>query len=374
MSSPDPIEAAPAQPKQRLLAVQGLRGLAAGLVVCAHAIQHGPGRASDPILLLGRFGVEIFFVISGIVIAYVAGNASFDGTRFIVRRIWRVVPLYWATTLVVAAAAILAPSIFKTTAFGVEYLVKSLLFIPSPLPGTTDWRPLFKLGWTLNYEVFFYAVVAALFWCTSMVRRAQLLTIVMGALVLLSFFVPTRSFIGFYADLNLIAFVIGVWFAVLWQKQAMQTLPSWAPLALGGLAAIACFIFFTLPVDVAKASLPGHLMMATAAALVVLTALSLESRIRSGRLLVWLGDISYSLYLTHMFVIGAGWAAINRLQISGPALPLAIGSLVLLALVVAHLSFILLERPMMRYQPFARRKRPPSHEGLREAGSVSNGR
>lgn len=362
-----------AAPKQRLLAVQGLRGLAAGLVVCAHAIQHGPGRAPDPIVLLGRFGVEIFFVISGIVIAYVAGNASFDGGRFIVRRIWRVVPLYWATTLVVAVAAIVVPSVFKTTEFGLEYLIKSLFFIPAPLPGTSDWRPLFKLGWTLNYEVFFYVVMAALFWCTSMVRRAQLLTIVMGTLIALSFVVPDRSLIGFYADLNLIAFVVGVWFAVLWQKQLLQRTPSWTPAVLAALAALACFRFFSLPVDVAKTTMSGHLMMATAAALIVLTALSLESRIKAGRVVVWLGDISYSLYLTHMFVVGAGWAAINRLHLTGPVLGIAIASLVLLALVVAHLSFILLERPMMRHQPFSKRATVPAHGNAGVAGSVTDG-
>ncbi len=180
--------------KQTFYSIQALRGLAASLVVIAHIFEHPSRGDPNALLLTGRFGVEIFFVISGFVMTHVAGEGAFSPGAFAVRRIMRIVPLYWVCTLLVFAVALVAPALFKTTTADVKHLVLSLFFIPAPDPqAASDWRPLFKLGWTLNYEMFFYAALLLLFWCRQRIQRSVILTVALGALVLLSFAIPPKA-------------------------------------------------------------------------------------------------------------------------------------------------------------------------------------
>jgi exopolysaccharide production protein ExoZ len=339
--------AAPRQ--ERVSSLQGLRGAAAALVVFAHAIEHAPGTAINPIVLTGRFGVEIFFVISGFVISYVAGERQFAPWIFIQRRIWRVAPLYWALTLVVGLSALIAPALYKTTRFDLSYLIKSLLFLPAPLPGTEDYRPIFKLGWTLNYEMFFYVAVALLFWCSNQVLRAVILTLAFGALMLGSFIPDLPGAVEFYANLNLLPFVAGVWLAVMWRKRVFQELPQPVAMGLAALATVVTVFFYFTPFEETKTP-AGHLLMAGSAVLISTAALAWERIFQNSRFSTWLGDISYSLYLSHMFLIGAGWAVFNKLGLE----PLSVMGAVFVAalffgsIVFAAIVYQLVEKPLGR--------------------------
>ena len=79
--------------KQTFYSIQALRGLAASLVVIAHIFEHPSRGDANALLLTGRFGVEIFFIISGFVMTHVAGEGAFSPGPFAVRRIMRIVPL-----------------------------------------------------------------------------------------------------------------------------------------------------------------------------------------------------------------------------------------------------------------------------------------
>src|SRR5262249_47851617 len=130
-----------------------LRALAALAVVYFHV-------TSDAGLQLpvniGAHGVDVFFVISGFIIAYI-GARSPDG--FLVRRLIRIVPFYWAATLVVFAVALLYPHVMRTTQADFAQLVYSLLFIPRETP-YAGMLPTLILGWSLNYEMYFYVLFA----------------------------------------------------------------------------------------------------------------------------------------------------------------------------------------------------------------------
>lgn len=335
------------RPGGRLVSVQALRGVAAFLVVVAHAIEHAPGRSGDAILLTGRFGVEIFFVISGVVILLAAGAGTFSPVKFMARRIWRVVPLYWLTTALFAVMAFALPKLFRTTLFDAEYLLRSLFFIPMPLPGGTDWRPLFKLGWTLNYEMFFYALMALLFWCASMKQRAVALTLILGAFAGASFVLPAKSgILAFYANLNVLPFICGVWLAI-WVATGLVRGREmrWALLAL---AALLTALFYQLPFALTK-DLGGHALMTLTALFIVAAALCFEQALSRFGASKWIGDISYSLYLTHMFVLGIAWAVLGKLGIEPGTVLGGVGTvgMILASLVVADLSYRFFERPLL---------------------------
>ena len=86
-----------------LLNLHLLRAIAALAVVYFH----GTSEAGLNLpVSIGSHGVDVFFVISGFIIAYI-GTRSPD--RFLIRRVIRIVPFYWAATLAVFGAAALAP-------------------------------------------------------------------------------------------------------------------------------------------------------------------------------------------------------------------------------------------------------------------------
>ena len=146
--------------------IQILRAVAALGVVALHVSHEGATRlgARNPLpdFSVGAAGVDLFFVISGFIMVY-ASDALFARAGapayFFTRRLARIVPLYWAAT----AAAVVCFVAFRY-AGALEQLswqtfVASLLFVPWPRPDGAM-LPVHMLGWTLNFEMFFYVVFA----------------------------------------------------------------------------------------------------------------------------------------------------------------------------------------------------------------------
>ena len=80
--------------------------------------------------------------------------------QFLKNRMTRIAPPYWLLTTAMAMALVVAPSLFNSSKADAATYVFSMLFIAVEHP-TLDWvQPLLQIGWTLNYEVFFYLVFA----------------------------------------------------------------------------------------------------------------------------------------------------------------------------------------------------------------------
>jgi len=155
----------------KIQTLQSLRALAALLVVFDHAslgIQRLGLFAQVPFLglFLGSQGVAIFFIISGFIITYTADTPddrvsyTESAAHFAKRRIARLVPLYWPLTLLVAVPAFFSGAAGRQE-ISAGHLLKSLFFVPY-VNGHGDMVPIFLLGWTLNYEMAFYALFAVL--------------------------------------------------------------------------------------------------------------------------------------------------------------------------------------------------------------------
>src|SRR5918994_6603978 len=153
----------------KFVLLQLLRALAALSVAMLHA-QHDAaalaertGRAFAPLTAFPwEAGVDVFFVISGFIMvhasAWLFGTA--EGRRvFLARRIARIVPIYWAVTTLYLAIALAAPALLNVEFIGWKRVLASYLFIPLARPDGVV-QPLYSLGWTLNYEMFFYALFA----------------------------------------------------------------------------------------------------------------------------------------------------------------------------------------------------------------------
>ena len=90
------------------------------------------------------------------------------------RRFARIAPLYWLATLAVVVVAALAPALLKCSLLSGPHIGASLAFIPMRSPAFPDnYWPLVILGWTLNYEMAFYAVFAVTLWLSACLWTAQ---------------------------------------------------------------------------------------------------------------------------------------------------------------------------------------------------------
>lgn len=271
----------------RLDSLQVLRGVAALAVVVFHLGWTG----------IASFGVQLFFVISGFIICH-AGMAAPD--RFLLKRLARVVPLYWLATLGVAAAALVLPALFPATDPTPANLLRSLFFIPYQRADGEAF-PLLFLGWTLNYEMAFYLIFAG---CLLVSRKyapwlalAALLVLMAARPMLAPFAFPFE----FWTRPILFHFVTGI-MAWLWWSDRSESLGK-LPISLAATAALALFAGFVsglwqgwsavLPVD------------ALAGALLLLSVLRLDGALRWPALVLLIGDASYSLYLLHPYAVEA---------------------------------------------------------------------
>jgi exopolysaccharide production protein ExoZ len=291
---------------QTLLSVQILRAVAALGVVTHHVQLDLATRmgltAALPDFNLGAAGVDVFFVISGFVMVYASeplfGRA--DGPRrFLARRLIRIVPLYWAVTSLYLALTLLSPEM-ATSSYSPGVIAASYLFFPYPRDDGVM-QPVVGLGWTLNYEMFFYLVFA------SAVALRRLPAVAAVAAVLLFGFAlgrvagPLPGALGFWTESVILEFVFGMAVAVAF-RSGLRLRPATA-VALMGAALVA--LALALPIRLIP-NVSRGINWGVPVALLVAGAVLGEFRRSEGRLagaLGALGDASYSLYLLHPFVI-----------------------------------------------------------------------
>jgi exopolysaccharide production protein ExoZ len=260
--------------------IQYLRAIAALMVVIHHA------RNPQPWLFNpwsgfegGARGVDVFFVISGFIMATVGVH---DQPRtFIRKRLIRVVPIYWLATALAVLPLGLKHGLSDQL---VAQFWQSLLFIPH-LDANGLVFPIVPPGWTLNYEMLFYGVFAlCLFTARPLLHAtgALLCLVAWGAVAQPEHLVP-RTFtspllLEFVAGMALGHFRhrIGQWRVLGW-----LAVPGWALLLTS-----------------------GHWAQSlVAATCIVASALALERRLPHWAFGKALGDASYFLYLSHHFVL-----------------------------------------------------------------------
>jgi peptidoglycan/LPS O-acetylase OafA/YrhL len=326
--------------KRRLLALDGLRGLAALSVLVFHYSYRGiqlypqlgaPVKASS----WGYYGVALFFVISGFVILM-----SLQGStprRFVLSRAIRLLPIYWI------AAAITYTVVTVTQLPGRQVTpIQALENVPM-VENLWGGRMIDGVYWTLGVEVFFYAVVGILYFAGAF--RGRRLTI-----TLLSWLVIVCAVANVYRYLLEPAlhqpglsdvvtafqwmplFVLGIVFYRLWKRD---------------------FGFLNFLTGVA-AVLAAWLTMQDTRLMIVLVvicgllvlALWGPKQLLGNRPLRFLGDISYPLYLIHQ---NLGYLLLLTFVAIGLPRAFALPSTGACALVVATLLTYLVDRPLRRW-------------------------
>jgi exopolysaccharide production protein ExoZ len=288
-----------------LLGIQYLRAVGAVLIVFFHTTIQIP-RYTEYFnnSLLGQLhlanGVDLFFVVSGLIMMLSSRRAR--AGDFIARRMIRIIPMYWILTSLLAVLACWRPELFHNTALSWEYLLKSLAFIPYANPAQNgQFFPLLVPGWSLNFEMFFYAVFAG-----TLVLPYRMRLLAMGGAfgVLLAVAAVAHSpVVSFFADLRLLEFWLGMLIATVYRDLKLQLNP-----ALAGVITALGFVWLLVGLPLASAGTHvqyvANSVLPAAAVVFGVAALDLGGCIRKIHGFELLGDASYSIYLTHIFSLG----------------------------------------------------------------------
>ncbi|MBT9268110.1 acyltransferase [Pseudomonas sp. MG-9] len=332
--------------------LQAMRGVAACMVFLIHLLSTKHGLGADWFLFkwwwVGPAGVDLFFVISGFIVCYTAAKAGREdlapitaATRFGIKRLFRVYPVYW---IVLAVSFALAPYVQTADPGMAAERVWRLVTLAT----TNNNRVV--LAWTLCYELFFYLVLALII----LIRPKQVYELVLGWIALqigltiwasggglqMFNYVPLSPLILEFGAGCILAFMVdrGVK-AYGWQSLmagvALFCVAVWAHSQNGNWAPWWRSLYFTIP-----------------CALIVYGAIAIE--ISSGVTLpAWLqkvGDSSYSIYIWHQLVLAI---LLKLTEMSGlfDVLP---GLLILfiwgvIALAFGFLSYQVIEKPSQNW-------------------------
>jgi exopolysaccharide production protein ExoZ len=317
-----------------VLSIQYLRCVAAMMVVW----QHATGQVAAIDSQFGANGVDLFFVISGFVMVATTAGQGIRPATFIKRRLLRVVPLYWALTIAMVWVALVVPGTFSSLVVEADTLIKSLLFIPhfsATFPGQA--LPLLAPGWTLNYEMYFYAVFALTLMLPD-IGRVPALVAYFGASVVLGWvlgpfeWAPGQT----YTSPVLLEFVAGALIGRAWLSGRLHVCTP--------LSAAAVIVGFASLLFVDKG------VEGIGASLIVVGALNKTWAGWRHDLLRKLGDASYSIYLTHLFTLAAVRVSLSQFVPPGPNLFvdwLFLGLALVASAAVGYASFLCLERPLL---------------------------
>lgn len=309
---------------QRNPAIDGLRGLAAGMVLALHLYgalvtgglvdPAGPAGRLAWLFAFGHRGVELFFLISGYLIVGSLVRHR-DAARFLMHRLVRVYPAFLLPHLLIFAVG---PQIGYGWMAGIDplrwlgHFVSNLLF----LPGLFDLPIANIVAWTLSLEMAFYLLAAAA-WVIGQQRSRWRKMAGIGAwLALVALVLHRHPRTAFFAAGAL------VWWLQQGENAAVRRFQAIAVLDLVGVAGL-CLLF--------ERAFAASLVCGLVALVGVVGNRGLLCRLLGTRALQYLGDISYSLYLWHPLVL----FAMKRMLGPATGLPAGQPANVIVFLVVA---------------------------------------
>ena len=359
-------------PPARIDAFESLRGLMALWVVVGHAVtRSGYGGADIPPLLSPLASpidaVGVFIVLSGFVIFFLLDRSHLSYGAFLTRRVFRLFPLYLAALAAAAASQSWEFQTLQTIPWRSSAIAKDInvhlltlqyfdwhllahatmthgLLSDALLPASAV--ALISQAWSLSLEWQFYLMAPALFLLVE--RRAW--TVLAGVMIAMGGLASLRYVpMGFIAN-SAGLFVLGIASYYLWKRVAGRPLSevrAWECAA--AIAVVLVCLFFA-------DAIPAAIWVAVFALVLLGDRDGASPPVRAGfrllhqPLLLWLGRISYSVYVCHFLVLYAViglllglWPDIPKLWFALALITLTVGG----TLAVATLTFRVIEQPGM---------------------------
>jgi len=289
--------------------IQALRAIAANGVLISHLFiaeqkySHG-GALLSANAHLGAFGVDLFFVISGFIMATIAQNASWQ--KFLFDRAVRILPPYWLYTTLVLIVSFYVPAYVNSSFEHPPSIWRSYLLIPESV------GPLLAVGWTLMHEMYFYFCFALIIFLTRAFRFKimSLLLIWTVAVICLNAVVQLTEIsdpvVAVITHPLTLEFIFGVAAGIAIQRNCTAFAVS---TVVGG---ITIFMLVLSMSDGALGLIDDRnwkrvMLVGAPCALIVygLVGIEIKNKQTAPYWLGALGDESYSTYLSHVLVLSA---------------------------------------------------------------------
>jgi peptidoglycan/LPS O-acetylase OafA/YrhL len=305
--------------QKKLTGLQVARAFAALGIAYFHSwrpfIGFPPGSAS-PIPILrdhGWIAVDFFFAISGFVICLVTASPRFDGVAFIIRRVFRLYPLWIATSFIYLYLTRFVGRDARQTS---DFFAYSLSLLP------TDGFPFYDLGWSLQHEMAFYLLATLMVPWLGLAGLA--LALAVGIAVDHLFVLPwyLHQYFSYYGN-----FLAGIAAFVTYRRA--EKLGVVLPIVVG------CIVLYYVEI---RALFPLGLFCW------LIGFLNMRSPSRIGEML---GDASYSIYLLHPLIFLYIYISLpDPLPPSWVQEPIRYGALIFIC-ALAIGSWFLFERPFI---------------------------
>jgi peptidoglycan/LPS O-acetylase OafA/YrhL len=337
-------------PGNKYETIQVLRFIAALMVMILHSTFYTSERLDSNTIVYnaGFNGVKLFFIISGFVMIMSSENLNENSRGWIifgVKRIIRIVPIYWIITSYKIIVLIFASFLIYHARLDIGFILKSYFFIPA-INKDGMFHPFYGVGWTLNFEMFFYLLFTISL--ALKIRPILFLSIILIFLSVISIFKTSNwPDVSFYANPIILNFLYGMIGAklILYGIKLPQRLAI--PLIL-----ISLFIIFC-PITGIFTSLSfllyNEIVISIATFLVVYGAASIDGywNKKIPSIFIFLGAASYSLYLIHPSVAPSAPTLIKLFHSKMIFLSVTLG--VIGSILVAVVFYRFCEKPLTKF-------------------------
>ena len=341
--------------------IQISRGIAALLVLVSHANLMVNPALFDGVFLIGWSGLHFFFVLSGFIIYQAHSHQIADRISFapyLYKRVRRIYPIYWVYTLIVLAISLLATVFFSRhlitwTRVDAGTVMQSLTLWPTDM--SSGQMPIIPVAWTLSYEMLFYGI----FGIALIVRPwLSILVVAIWALLIVAsiagLFKATTPLLIVAANPMNLEFMLGCLAGFLvkrsgrsWTRRTNR-LVLISGLILLALAWYNAHLNYTLfgKFEALQFGMPFFLIVLSLA-LLDQGGTRMPGRLK--RVAIYVGDASYSIYLTH-FILIVGLVPFFR----APGSEGSVSDFLLIVVIsgiVGCIGYSTIERPLLNLLP-----------------------
>jgi exopolysaccharide production protein ExoZ len=324
-----------------LKSLQILRAIAALSVVYYH-INAAPH--------FGKFGVDIFFIISGFVMSMIIENGQKPYT-FVVNRITRIVPLYWVLTLCLFILSAIKPDLLDTTTANIFNFLKSIFFVPY-FKESGQLHPMLVVGWTLNYEMFFYFCL----WVSIIVMITRKIYALITIFLLTIFFLLADNYLinpvlkSFFNNSIIFEFILGMLAFKIYKIRLMKKINNVVLLIISILSYFFMAYYEVIGTDIARVFIYGIPSLILILSVTALEETKFMENNSLTKILALIGNGSYAIYLSHLYVV----LAIQRighekLNLMDPTTPLGVAVTLFFSIIVGHILYTHVDKPLSGY-------------------------
>lgn len=313
-----------------IFSIQYLRFIACIMVVVLHItkkISLNSG-GEDGYFYLGASGVDIFFVISGFIMAYISNKKESNGLVFIKSRIVRIYPIYAITLIPYILIFIAAPELVNSHGQPPSIL-KSITLIPFISGSYVN-----MVSWTLSFEFYFYIIFAVSLFISK--KAIETSSIIILSLLL----------IGVLFDITLIKsaivieFLIGMWIFKILNGREVKKSIAIAIIMLGLI-----LISTSSNTEVGGTGFDRVVYYGIPSTIIFIGFLLINQTTHEIKSLSLLGAASYSIYLTHIITINAIYFLFKKITNPSDFYWFVVAIATLSSVVVGLLAYKLIEVP-----------------------------